>query len=50
VAVTTGLAAYRDEMTWHFNNRNNPDLFRDKMLKLIQSDSLENKDLTAEAA
>jgi hypothetical protein len=41
--------AYYDEMTWRFNNRKNPYLFRDTMLKLIHSDSLEYKELTAAA-
>jgi transposase-like protein len=40
------LAAYLDEMTWRFNNRKNPFLFRDTMLKLIHSDNLEYKQLT----
>jgi transposase-like protein len=40
------LAAYLDEMTWRFNNRKNPFLFRDTMLKLIQSENLEYKELT----
>jgi hypothetical protein len=44
------LAAYLDEMTWRFNNRKNPYLFRDTMLKLIHSDNLEYKELTATAA
>ena len=35
-----------DEMTWRFNNRKNPFLFRDTMLKLIHSDNLEYKKLT----
>jgi hypothetical protein len=43
------LAAYLDEMTWRFNNRKNPYLFRDTMLKLIHSDSLEYKELTKAA-
>ena len=41
------LAAYLDEMTWRFNNRKNPFLFRDTMLKLIHSENLEYKGLTA---
>jgi hypothetical protein len=41
------LAAYLDEMTWRFNNRKNPYLFRDTMLTLIHSENLEYKDLTA---
>jgi transposase-like protein len=44
------LAAYLDEMTWRFNNRKNPFLFRDTMLKLIHSDNLEYKELTKNAA
>jgi transposase-like protein len=43
------LAAYLDEMTWRFNNRKNSYLFRDTMLKLIHSDNLEYKELTAAA-
>src|SRR5262249_17806240 len=31
------LPAYLDEMTWRFNNRKNPYLFRDTMQKLISS-------------
>ncbi len=41
------LPAYLQEMTWRFNNRKNPYLFRDTMLKLIGSDNLEYKQLTA---
>ena len=44
------LPAYLDEMTWRFNNRKNPFLFRDTMLKLIASDNLEYKQLTQTAA
>jgi ISXO2-like transposase domain len=44
------LAAYLDEMTWRFNNRKNPYLFRDTMLKLIHSENLEYKELTRSAA
>jgi transposase-like protein len=43
------LSAYLDEMTWRFNNRKNPYLFRDTMLKLIHSDNLEYKELTKAA-
>jgi hypothetical protein len=35
------LMAYLDQMTWRFNNRKNPFLFRDTMLKLIHSENLE---------
>src|SRR3989442_922316 len=41
------LQAYLDEMTWRFDNRKNPFLFRDTMLKLIESTNLEYKELTA---
>jgi transposase-like protein len=41
------LPAYLQEMTWRFNNRKNPFLFRDTILKLIASPNLEYKQLTA---
>jgi transposase-like protein len=41
------LASYLDEMCFRFNNRENPFLFRDTMLKLIGSPNLEYKELTA---
>jgi transposase-like protein len=44
------LQAYLDEMTWRFDNRKNPFLFRDTMLKLINSENLEYKELTQAAA
>ena len=40
------LPAYLQEMTWRFNNRKNPYLFRDTILKLIASGNLEYKELT----
>jgi transposase-like protein len=43
------LSAYLDEMTWRFNNRKNPFLFRDTMLKLIHSENLEYKELVKAA-
>jgi transposase-like protein len=43
------LAAYLDEMTFRFNNRNNPYLFRDTLLKLIEAPVLEYKALTRAA-
>jgi transposase-like protein len=46
---TKHLQAYLQEMTWRFNNRKNPFLFRDTMLKLITSENLEYKRLTAAA-
>jgi len=44
------LPAYLQEMTWRFNNRKNPYLFRDTILKLIASSNLEYKELTKPAA
>ena len=41
------LQAYCDEMCFRFNNRKNPYLFRDTVLKLISSPNLEYKKLTA---
>ena len=46
---TKHLAAYLQEMTWRFNNRKNPFLFRDTILKLIASANLEYKELTKAA-
>jgi transposase-like protein len=40
------LPAYLDEMCFRFNNRRNPFLFRDTVLKLIESPNLEYKKLT----
>jgi transposase-like protein len=44
------LQAYLNEMTWRFDNRKNPFLFRDTMLRLIHSDNLEYKELTSAKA
>jgi transposase-like protein len=44
------LQAYCNEMCFRFNNRKNPYLFRDTVLKLIASPNLEYKQLTAEKA
>ena len=41
------LQAYLDEMCFRFDNRNNPYLFRDTLLKLLQSKHLEYKQLVA---
>jgi transposase-like protein len=41
------LAAYLDEMTFRFNNRKNPYLFRDTLLKLLSAPVLEYKELTS---
>ena len=44
------LPAYLDEMCFRFNNRKNPYLFRDTILKLISSANLEYKELIAKSA
>jgi transposase-like protein len=44
------LAAYLDEMCFRFNNRDNPYLFRNTILRLIASPSLEYKRLTKTTA
>lgn len=41
------LDAYLDEFEWRFNNRENPYLFRDTLLKLIGADTLRYKELIA---
>lgn len=43
------LTAYLNEMTFRFNNRANPFLFRDTLLKLLEAPVLEYKKLTAAA-
>ena len=34
-----------DELEWRFNNRSNPYLFRDTLLRLIEADTLTFKEL-----
>jgi transposase-like protein len=43
------LSAYLDEMTFRFNNRSNPYLFRDTLIKLLEAPVLEYKKLTSAA-
>jgi len=43
------LPAYLDEMTFRFNNRANPYLFRDTLIKLLEAPVLEYKKLTQAA-
>lgn len=45
---TKHLDRYLDEFEFRFNNRNNPYLFRDTLLRLIASTNLEYKELTSE--
>lgn len=41
---------YLDEFEFRFNNRHNPFLFRDTLLRLLQSGNIEYKELTKEKA
>ena len=43
------LQAYLDEMCFRFNNRNNPNLFRDTLLKMLEAEHIEYKQLTTAA-
>jgi len=43
------LDSYLDEMAFRFNNRENPYLFRDTLLKLIHSENLPYQALIAES-
>ena len=39
------LDSYLEELEWRFNNRENPYLFRDTLLKLINSENLAYENL-----
>ncbi|HEU0074431.1 MAG TPA: IS1595 family transposase [Dehalococcoidia bacterium] len=41
------MDAYLDEMAWRFNNRHNEYLFRDTLIKLVNAETLEYKELIA---
>ncbi len=41
------LQAYLDELEWRYNNRKNPYLFRDTLIRLLKSENLEYKELIA---
>ena len=41
------LDAYLDELEWRFNNRDNPFLFRDTLLRLLNAEHVEYKELVA---
>ena len=45
---TKHLPAYLDEMAFRFNNRDNPYLFRDTLLKLIKAETMPYAELIAE--
>lgn len=44
------LPAYLDEMAFRFNNRDNPYLFRDTLLRMIQGETLPYAELVADEA
>jgi transposase-like protein len=44
------IERYLDEFEFRFNNRHNPYLFRDTLLRLLQSSNIEYKELTKEKA
>jgi transposase-like protein len=44
---TKHMDAYLHEFEWRFNNRNNPYLFRDTLLRLISTPNIEYKELIA---
>ena len=39
------MDAYLDEMAWRFNQRHNPYLFRDTLIRLVNAETLEYKEL-----
>ena len=41
------LDAYLDELEWRYNNRDNPWLFRDTLLRLLKAEHIEYEDLVA---
>ena len=41
------LDAYLDELEWRFNNRDNPWLFRDTLIRLLEAKHVEYKELVA---
>ena len=44
---TKHLDRYLEELEWRFNNRNNPHIFRDTMRRILTTDNLTYKKLTA---
>jgi hypothetical protein len=50
IYLTRHLDRYLDEFEFRFNNRHNPFLFRDTLLRLLASSNLEYKELTREKA
>ncbi len=41
------LDRYLEELEWRFNNRDNPDIFRDTLLRILNTDTLTYRDLVA---
>ena len=41
------LDAYLDELEWRYNNRDNPWLFRDTLMRLLEAEHVRYKDLVA---
>ena len=44
------LQAYIDEFEWRFNGRHNPELFRDTMVRLLNTPKMEFKELIEKSA
>lgn len=44
------LDAYLDEFEWRFNQRDNPYLFRDTLIRMVKSPKMEFKELTEQSA
>jgi transposase-like protein len=44
------MDAYLDEFEWRFNNRENPFLFRDTLIRLVSSSKMEYKELVKKTA
>jgi len=44
------LDAYIDEFEWRFNGRDNPELFRDTMIRLLNTPKMEFKELIEKSA
>ena len=47
---TKHMDAYLDEFEWRFNTRQNPYLFRDTMIRLLNSQKMEFKELVEKTA
>jgi hypothetical protein len=45
--IVIHVDSYLDELEWRYNNRENPYLFRDTLLKLIKAENLPYEKLTS---